>query len=1239
MRKIIKIVVFAMLLLSVNNGVWARRVPLEKAERYAHNWWLQKDGNRNAVLSHVETEFGNIYLFVDTGGRGFVMLAADDRSLPVLGYSLRNNFVADSMPVHVHDWVKDYDDQIQWLIDNNIEKTNEINAQWKDLENERRQLPAAYPTSKGPLVQTKWNQSSPYNNQCPYDGSTRSVTGCVATATAQIMKYHGWPTIGMGSHSYTWNSKSQSADFGNTTYQWSNMTNTYSSSSSSKAKDAVATLMYHIGVAVEMDYGANSSGAYDVATNFDKAASVNALRKYFKYKQTATSVYRENYSDKGWKDILKNEIDNSRPIQYSGFGSGGHSFVCDGYDIDEKFHFNWGWGGSYDGNFAIGALNPGGGGAGASSTHTYNVNNAAIIGIEPDSSTATSITVTASSNNTTYGTVTGGGTFNRYAEVTITPSAITGYRFVSWSTGGMEVPLKFLASGNNMSITANFESIAGDTLYYCKDAHASSYRLTSTGTNYWGIRIPKTSLVSGKLLTHVMLYPSETGSYTLTVYSGDFAKSLPSQTFNITETDKWVTLELNTYLQIDETKDLCVTFSHSGGYPCTVSASAANKDASYGRTSSTSTWSQYASGGANLTWMIKAITAPTHQITMDADSVNLTSATKDFDLRNVDLGVSNKGATVSYEVVSSTPAGIATITDGCKITATGAGTVKIKASATDPKFGPAENTIDLQISKGSLVFDNHNNTGRWDDVQNWYPHYDRLPDATNFDVDVNVLCTIPADKRAECNSLRINANGSITVASTAVLNVKGELTNNDPSKLLIKADENGSGTVVFKSGSPKATVEMYMKGTAESDGDGGIINPEWQLRGCIVSDFTLADPQDWANIHVYRWSESNNAHGCWTENMVGSAIKLDPWWGYGFANYSTDPVPLKYTGTLKNGNYRLVLSKTGNGNANVGNNMFTNSYAAPLRIARLDFENAKSSVIFYNTGSWLDWQRYGGDTTSANVGTTAGQMLVCPKNTSAIAGLPTTIPSGQSFYVVAEENNASVTTYYSDIDDSNSSGPMFLPKDKENEERFNVLGITITGKKGGDRVVLIENENCDDSYNDGYDGMKYSGDAELPQLFAVNEFGNTSINAAKSMLGQKIGVTTQTAGEVLRMTFETDKLNDFAQLQVLDHAANRYINVLAGEEYEFVSTDNDKSRFEIVGFRMRNEMQDEIAGIWVCNDHLFVGDYDGRMMMCDMSGKIVWQADVHKNEWVNLPEYLHGVYVIKTSGSTIKIAK
>ncbi len=1260
MRKIIKIVLLAVLLQGVSNGIWARRVPLEKAERYARNWWLQKDGNRNAALSHVETEFENIYLFVDTNDRGFVMLAADDRSLPVLGYSLKNNFVVDIMPVHVHAWIQDYDDQIQWLIDNNIEKTNEINAQWRDLENERRQLPNVYPSGKTLSVNTKWDQGSPYNQQCPQIGDKNAPTGCVATAMAQIMKYHEWPPSGIDSHSYKWDSQTLSADFATTTYKWADMQNTYSSSSADDQKDAVATLMYHVGVAVDMIYGANSSSALTVTTWCDYPAAVNAYKRYFKYKWTATSVYIGNYTTDDWKLLMKNEIDNNRPVQYSGRSkNAGHSFVCHGYDTDELFLINWGWSGTDDGYFVIGALNTLLSGTAGNQELKYSLDNKAIIGIEPDrSQIGTTVSISASSNNTSWGTValskngtvipSGNENYTRFVDtVFIEPVAKPGCRFVEWRTGSTDVPLKFLASGEDTAITAIFERIQGDTLNYCRDAYDISLWLEEPPkTHFWGIKLPASCLAAGNFLTAVMLYAVQSGDYTVHVYEDDFnTKAVYSEAFNITKTGQWDTLRLDTILEIDASKDLCVAFEfycNVDQYPCAISSSAANKDGSYayyyGDDEYSPGWYDMSNCYDNdyYTWMIKAITVPPHQITMDASKVQLTSASKDVYLQG--LGVSNKSAVVSYEIVSCSPENIATITDGCKITATGVGTVKIKAAATDPKFGIAENTIDLPVSRGTLVFDGHSGNS-WTDAASWYPHYDRLPDAANFDANVNVPCTIPAETNVECNDLMINANGAVTVTSDAVLNVKGELTNDDSAKLLIRADEKGSGTVVYKSGSPKATVEMYLKGTSETDADGHIVNPQWQLRGCIVDDFALVnDNNQWANIHVYRWQESNNRNGCWTEKMEGSNIDLDPWWGYGFANYSTSPVTLQYTGMLKNGNCSFTLYKTGSGNANVGNNMLTNSYAAPYEISQLDFVNAKSSVIFYNTGSWLDWKQYEGDTTSAGVGTTAGQMLVCPQKTSAAAGLPTTIPSGQSFYVVAEEDKGSVTVYYSYIDDSNPSDPMFMPSE-EKMERFNVLGITISGKNGGDRVVLIENENCDDGYNDGYDGMKYFGDAGLPQLFAVNDFGITSINAAKTMLGQKIGVTNQSAGEVLRMTFETDKLEGFAQLRVHDFVTGKFVNVLAGEEYEFVTTGNDKARFEVVGFTMQNADEEGDSEIRVYGNRLYVGENEGPVFMCDMSGKIVWQADVRKGEWMKLPELLHGVYVIKTDGSTIKIVK
>ena len=147
----------------------------------------------------------------------------------------------------------------------------------------------------------------------------------------------------------------------------------------SSTNTAVATLMYHCGVSVDMNYNVSSQGGSGAQT----LDVVNALKTYFGYSASVAGKYRSNYSDSQWKNLLKGELDAGRPMQYAGTGSGGgHSFVCDGYDNNEFFHFNWGWGGSSDGYFSVNALNPGSLGTGGG-TGGFNTNQRVIIGIKP----------------------------------------------------------------------------------------------------------------------------------------------------------------------------------------------------------------------------------------------------------------------------------------------------------------------------------------------------------------------------------------------------------------------------------------------------------------------------------------------------------------------------------------------------------------------------------------------------------------------------------------------------------------------------------------------------------------------------------------------------------------------------------------------------------------------------------------------------------------------------------------
>ncbi len=312
---------------------------------------------------------------------GWVIVSTDDVARPILAYNLEGS-PTDVMPENFKNWMKGINKEIERAKETLTKSP--FAKKWKTLSlppekfmtlhQEQRLETAASAGSrlqKAPLLQTTWNQGKYYNTKCPADadGPDGHVwTGCVATAMVQIMKYYNWPPRGKGSHSYQSDYGTLSANFGATKYAWKSMP----VPTATDYNTPLATIMYHAGVAVNMQYSAQGSGAYmrDADT---------ALKTYFRY-ATSGEAFRSDMSDSDWSALLKSELDANRPLLYAGSGSyGGHAFVCDGYDFrdadDKKFHFNWGWGGYYDGYFAIGALNPG--------QYDFNSYNEVIYGIHP----------------------------------------------------------------------------------------------------------------------------------------------------------------------------------------------------------------------------------------------------------------------------------------------------------------------------------------------------------------------------------------------------------------------------------------------------------------------------------------------------------------------------------------------------------------------------------------------------------------------------------------------------------------------------------------------------------------------------------------------------------------------------------------------------------------------------------------------------------------------------------------
>jgi hypothetical protein len=325
------------------------------------------------------------FVFNTSAGNGFVVVSGDDRTIPVLAYSDATGFNPDRIPAHVAAWLDGYINQVTYAVKNDIKQTPEIGKEWKTLLSGHALTTAAKTKpSIGPLLQTTWDQSPYYNDLCPFDiqYNERTVTGCVATAMAQVMKYWNFPATGSGFHSFNSNSfGTLSADFGSTTYNWTSMP-----ASISGPNDAIATLMYHCGVSVDMNYGVGSQGGSSAYVVSSQSPVTNcaeyALKTYFGYPASIQGVVRETYTDAQWISMLKTELDASRPVLYAGFGSGGgHCFVCDGYDQGDMFHFNWGWSGYYDGYFTVDALNPGGVGTGGG-TGGFNSGQQAVIGVE-----------------------------------------------------------------------------------------------------------------------------------------------------------------------------------------------------------------------------------------------------------------------------------------------------------------------------------------------------------------------------------------------------------------------------------------------------------------------------------------------------------------------------------------------------------------------------------------------------------------------------------------------------------------------------------------------------------------------------------------------------------------------------------------------------------------------------------------------------------------------------------------
>jgi hypothetical protein len=350
-----KRIVLISLLLFFTYSIQAKKVELLTARNvgmayyYEHvNQFLPieyKAMNVTSVLTEYENTLPVYYIF-NINNNGFVIVSADDIAIPVIGYSYESDFKENAISPALRYWLDGVKMTIKNAITNNLSATTEIADSWNYYKSRTESnLIVKKEKAVAPLMTSTWDQGKFYNELCPVavgGPDDKAYAGCVATAMCQVMYYYRYPNQGLGSHG--------GINLGTTTYNWDNMLDRLSN-----YNNAVATLLYHAGKTVDMNYAFDGSGA-------NTSDCPSALINHFKYNSSCSYASKFTFTTANWKTLLKSNIDVRHPLIYSGTdpANGGHAWNCDGYDASDNFHMNWGWSGSANGYFAIDNLTAGG---------------------------------------------------------------------------------------------------------------------------------------------------------------------------------------------------------------------------------------------------------------------------------------------------------------------------------------------------------------------------------------------------------------------------------------------------------------------------------------------------------------------------------------------------------------------------------------------------------------------------------------------------------------------------------------------------------------------------------------------------------------------------------------------------------------------------------------------------------------------------------------------------------------
>ena len=869
------------LLLMIAMPMMAERVTPETARKVASTF-LNNNGAKANQLTDLSNEAGFKNLYIFNGNLGFVVMAADDCVRPILGYSLTDKFDAKDMPENLRWWLQGYSDEIQSAIDNKTRATSETTKMWKDLTEGNSKAGKATMVV-APLIQTKWNQNKYYNDLCPAvsDGPNgHAYTGCIATAMAQIMKYWSYPSTGIGSHSYTWDGQILNADFGATTYDWNNMLDYYEyyyvngtdpyaqwlPEPSEEEIAAVATLMYHCGVSVEMEYGGSSTGGSGAPTLY----VADALKTYFNYKNTAhyeqkSSNSTINYTDAEWITMLKADLDANRPIQYGGLdpnGNGGHAFVCDGYNSDDYFHFNWGWAGRYNGYFSINNLDTGAnsGEAGAGNG-VYTRDQEAVFGIEPGSMVPApnNLTYTLSGLNDitlTWDAVNAALSYNVYRDGNLVSNTTSTTYSETVPFGTHDYYVRCVDANSQLSLLSNTvtvtiayltpivtdltASLSGNNANLTWTAPEWCYPETPSATltygdgnmngrssiQYWAHRYLSDNLsqYANKAIYKISFYAYETGSYTCFIYKGATEQQysgdnifwpstlMASKTIEVTNASNWIDIDLDELVVIDGEEDLWVIMNdpnngNDGRFSATSSANpGSNNHGGY--------WGRWTSTNGDKGYVLdesKAYLIRTY----------VTDGTYTYNLyRNDELIASNQSNTTYSTQLNNNDANYFSV-------------------KTNYYGGETEASNKVGFAKGNVT----------------------VPNLNIRDIDL------------------------MTVTENSILTVSGTLSNENTANLVL---EDGS-QLINNSNGVQATVKKSITPYTQDGGWHLLASPITDNVTPTVDNGLLANEYD-----LYTFDQSQDKE--WRNYKAGAFTSLESGKGYLYAN-SGNPT-LTFTGTL-----------------------------------------------------------------------------------------------------------------------------------------------------------------------------------------------------------------------------------------------------------------------------------------------------------------------------------------------------